>query len=162
MECLFCDIVKGKTPSFKVYEDGEFMAVFDIRPANPGHLILFPKRHVVFLSDMSDEEIGKFFSLASKLASLVVKAVEAKGYNLIYSAGAQAGQLTPHVILHIIPRFEGDEVKIFWEPKSMNEEDFERIREKLLKFFEGKEEKKKERKEEKKLYKVEPRIPRYW
>ena len=125
---MFCKIVKGEIPSVRFYEDDDFLAVFDIRPANPGHLILFPKKHYTFLNEMSDAEVGRMFALARNLASIMVKTVKAQGYNLVHSAGSVAGQLTPHVMVHIIPRFKGDKVNISWEPVKMNEQDFIRIR----------------------------------
>ena len=128
---MFCSIISGKTPSIKIFEDNDFVAILDIRPANKGHIILLPKKHVTFISEMKDSEVSEFFIIAKELALNTVNKVGAKGFNIIYSAGQQAGQQTPHAFLHIIPRFDNDKVQINWEPIQLTQEDFVKLHQDL-------------------------------
>ncbi len=122
-QCLFCAIIGDKIPSYKVYEDNQFVAILDINPSNPGHLMLIPKQHVVSIMELSDTDMAKFFLVARGL-SLALLEFGAKGINFLYGMGEAAGQRTPHAFMHIMPRYENDKVSLVWEPKKFSEEDF--------------------------------------
>jgi len=119
--CLFCNIANGKIPSFKIYEDEKLFAFLDINPATRGHTILTTKEHYPLFQQIPDQEVALMFQISKRISSLLIQALEAKGINLILSIGEAAGQRTPHTILHIIPRYEGDSVNITWEPQKMSE-----------------------------------------
>ncbi len=130
-QCLFCAIVGDKIPSYKVYEDNQFVAILDINPSNPGHLMLIPKQHVVSIMELSDTDMAKFFLVARGL-SLALLEYGAKGINFLYGMGEAAGQRTPHAFMHIIPRYENDKVSLVWEPKKFSEDDFKNQQQKIL------------------------------
>ena len=176
-QCLFCNIVSGKIPSFKVYEDNLFIAILDINPANSGHMVLLPKRHISSIMEMQPQEYTQFFLVARGL-SLALLEFGAEGVNFLYSMGEAAGQRSPHMLLHIIPRNKQDKVRFVWEPLKLTEDDFKIVQEKLLalvnknvgsqvqqvpkqpqpqKVIEQKQEKKEE-----KIYVLEPRSGGYW
>ncbi len=129
-QCLFCNIINGKIPSYKVYEDNSFIAILDINPANAGHLMLIPKKHMTSIMEMPDVELAKFFSVARGL-SLALLEYGAKGINFLYGMGEAAGQRTPHAFMHVIPRYENDKVNLVWEPQKFSEEDFKNQQQKI-------------------------------
>lgn len=124
-QCPFCLIGEGKIPSKKVYEDDDCIAVLDINPANKGHVILFTKKHYPLMTLLEDKEAANLFTIANKLCKVVFESLSAKGTNLFVANGAAAGQVSPHAIINIIPRFEKDEVVFGWKAKKLSEEDME-------------------------------------
>jgi histidine triad (HIT) family protein len=170
-QCIFCSIKDGKVPSYKVYEDEYVFAALDIRPANPGHLIIVPKKHHQILTQLDVNEMAQLFNVARTLIPVLIKATGAQGANILYSAGAVAGQRSPHAFLNLIPRFENDEVVLTWKPKELSESDFKDMQDKLIKTLSElggqtqpsppppqppKEEKKEE------VYNMDSRPPKYW
>jgi len=106
--CVFCRIVRGEIPATTVYEDDQLLAFLDIAPLAPGHTLLIPKSHHVSLTTVPAELAGRLLATAARIAPAVMRAVEADGFNLLISNGACAGQVVPHVHLHIIPRLPED------------------------------------------------------
>jgi histidine triad (HIT) family protein len=108
MDCIFCKIVRGEIPSYKVYEDDKCLAFLDITPVNPGHTLVIPKKHYDNFVDLPDEEAGELIKTIKKIALAVMKGTGAEGFNLNLNNGAVSGQLVGHVHWHIVPRFAGD------------------------------------------------------
>ena len=108
MDCIFCKIVKGEIPSYKIFENDKILAFLDIRPVNHGHLLIVPKLHHENLSDTPDDLLCEIITVAKKLAPAVLKATGLNDYNLIVNSGKVAGQIIFHTHFHIIPRFDGD------------------------------------------------------
>ncbi len=122
-KCLFCGIAKKEIKSFIVYEDESVMAVLDINPANKGHVILFPLNHAETLQDLQDT--NHIFDVAGKLNKAIIKGLGVKGTNVFIANGLVAGQMIPHFIIHIIPRFENDGVNFLWDAKKISEKEME-------------------------------------
>ncbi len=174
-QCLFCNIIAGKIPSYKVYEDNSFVAILDINPANPGHLVLLPKAHMSSLMEMSEQDMFKFFTIARAL-SLSLLEFGAEGVNFLYAMGETAGQRSPHMLMHIIPRYKNDKVKFVWEPKKFSEEEFKTQQQKISSLiYKGAQPQQQtstpqpqqptqapQEKQEKKIYTLEPRQGGYW
>ena len=129
-QCLFCNIINGKIPGYKVFEDNKFVAILDINPSNPGHMVLIPKQHMSSIMEMSQEDLANFMMVARGL-SLSLLEFGAKGVNFLYGMGEAAGQRTPHMIMHIMPRYENDRVSLVWEPKKFSEDEFKNQQQKL-------------------------------
>lgn len=108
MDCIFCKIVAGEIPSYKVYEDGEVMAFLDITPVNPGHTLVIPKTHYGNLLELPEEALCVLAKAVKKIAPAVMNGTGANSFNLGLNNGASAGQAVDHVHFHIMPRFEGD------------------------------------------------------
>lgn len=157
-QCIFCQIAKGNVETIKVYEDSSLLAVLDINPANPGHILLFPKQHFQFLFQLPVKVGNKLFELASKLSTYLVNAVKAGGINLYAAGGAAAGQRIPHFVLHVIPRFEGDGISFEWQTKKADQKELKKIAAALKKDLKTGVEVKGEEKEHKK--KVEKELAR--
>lgn len=106
--CIFCQIVEGKIPSNKVYEDEQYLAFLDINPVNPGHTLVIPKEHFPDLVAAPLDTAVGLMRVVKNLAPIIAKAVNADGFNLGLNNGRAAGQLVEHIHLHIMPRFPGD------------------------------------------------------
>jgi len=106
--CVFCKIVAGQLPCDKVYEDDLVLCFLDIAPLNPGHALLIPKEHHTSATTLPDEAAARMFQLAPRLAQALVRATDSGGFNLILSNGTPAGQVVPHVHLHLVPRRADD------------------------------------------------------
>jgi histidine triad (HIT) family protein len=124
--CLFCSIVEGKMPSYKVFENPLFLVALDINPATKGHLIVIPKAHYRNIVEMPEQEMHRMFSLTRALSAVLID-YGAKGVNMLYSLGEAAGQRSPHMMVHLIPRYQDDKVHLVWEPQKLSEEDFRLI-----------------------------------
>jgi histidine triad (HIT) family protein len=108
--CIFCQIIDEKADGSIVYRDDLVTAFMDIRPVNPGHLLVVPNDHAADLSALDDEEVtGHIFKIGKRLAqNLRQTDLNCKGVNLHMADGAAAGQDVFHTHLHVIPRFGGD------------------------------------------------------
>ncbi len=112
-QCIFCKIVSGQIPSKKIYEDQIMIAILDINPAARGHLLLIPKNHYMIMPHVPDGEMAHLFVVAQKLSECVLRTLKVGGTSLFIANGQVAGQRAQHVILHVIPRKEGDKVLEF-------------------------------------------------
>lgn len=112
--CIFCKIVAGDIPSFKLYEDAATFAFMDINPGNEGHCLAISKAHFADLYTAPEGEVGKVAETARKLAKAVRDVVKPDGLNLIQANGPGAAQSVMHFHVHILPRKLGDELKINW------------------------------------------------
>ncbi len=116
--CIFCRIIEGKVASKKIFEDDRVIAILDINPANPGHTLIIPKVHYQIIPMMPDEELAHMMMVAKAMSHALIKALKVQGTHIFAANGAVAGQQAPHVMLHIIPRKEGDGLKLFDLPKN--------------------------------------------
>lgn len=100
--CLFCNIIEGKTPARKVYEDDRVLVIEDIRPTAPTHVLIIPKKHIVDVKHATAEDaeiIGYSHLIAAKIAR--ERGIE-DGYRTVYNVGPRAGQSVFHLHLHLI------------------------------------------------------------
>jgi diadenosine tetraphosphate (Ap4A) HIT family hydrolase len=135
--CGFCRILAGKAEGSFVFRDERVAAFMDITPVTPGHLLVIPIRHAVYLSDLDPADGARMFEVAQSLTAAMrrqngdspweshralrsdsphfgstrrgtVPVLKCEAVNLLLADGEQAGQDVPHVHLHVIPRFHGD------------------------------------------------------
>ena len=106
--CLFCQIISGQVSSSKVYEDEQAIAILDINPANPGHLLVLPKEHHTIMPQMPESIVSHLFKLTKHLSQVLLKTLKAEGTNIYVANGVAAGQQAPHFMIHIIPRKAND------------------------------------------------------
>jgi len=116
-DCIFCKIVSGQVPCTQVYEDEACLAFLDIGPISPGHTLLIPKKHYEAVMEMSAAEAAALFKPAAALAAAVKTALKADGINVLQNNGASAGQVVPHLHIHLIPRWPGDGLGFRWPAK---------------------------------------------
>lgn len=106
---IFTDIVAGRAPASKVYEDDDVLAFMDIRPVTPGHVLVVPKVSAPSLADLDPVLGGKLFQVGQRIAAALRSSeVAADGVNFFLADGVTAGQEVFHVHLHVIPRTPGD------------------------------------------------------
>lgn len=101
-DCVFCKIIAGEIPSKFVYRDNDVVIFPDINPLTPVHLLVVPVKHIVSLSAMTDEDtllVNKMVAAANKVAKELELAE--KGYRLTINSGADAGQVVPHLHMHL-------------------------------------------------------------
>ena len=114
-ECIFCRIVDGEVPSVRVYEDGEHLAFLDANPRSEGHVLAIPKEHITTLDELGDEEIAKLFVVVKRVAEALKERMGAEGYNVVSNNGEIAGQVIPHVHVHVVPRYAAQESRAGFE-----------------------------------------------
>jgi len=130
-DCIFCNTVKGETKLDKIYEDKDMIAVMHPRPAAPGHILAFPLKHYQIYEQIPDYELIHLFNVVNKLSIAVFEGAAAAGTNIIVQNGVAAGQEIPHVVVHIIPRQEGDNVGLQWDPRQLTQEQMASVELKL-------------------------------
>ena len=116
--CIFCMIASGTIPSTSVFEDDDFKVVFDISPAEKGHLLILPKKHAANVTELDADISAKMLILASKLGQAQMKGLGADGFNIVVNTGEAAGQTVMHCHMHVIPRFKDKGSLISWKQGS--------------------------------------------
>jgi histidine triad (HIT) family protein len=107
-ECIFCKIIKGDVPCFKIFEDEGVLVFLDIKPATKGHALVIPKQHAENIFEVSDGQLEKIAIVAKRVSKRIQHALGADGIRLSQSNGRAAGQEIMHFHLHIIPRYLDD------------------------------------------------------
>lgn len=124
-DCIFCKIIEGKIPCYKVYEDNNFLGFLDIMPLNPGNTLLIPKKHYRWVYDIPN--FGVYWEVARKISQTIAKALNATSINFL-----TVGEEVSHAHIRIIPRYENDggvlDLKNF---KKIAPEEMKRIAEKI-------------------------------
>lgn len=107
-KCIFCRIVAGEIPSYKVYEDEHVMAFLDVHPCAKGHTVVIPREHVSDIKDMTTESWAFLMRGLRNAILRIEEVIKPAGYNLGVNNRAAAGQAVPHTHWHIIPRYDKD------------------------------------------------------
>lgn len=107
-DCLFCKLINGDLPSYKIYEDEHTFAFLDIHPINRGHTLVVPKEHHENIFDASMETFAHVMRTVYMLAPKVKQSVGAEGINIGINNDKAAGQIVYHLHVHIIPRWSDD------------------------------------------------------
>ena len=132
MNCIFCQIIAGEIPCYKIHEDNDWLAFLDINPINLGHTLLLPKQHHRNLFDLPEDLLTKLGPVMQKLAIAVKDGSKADGLNIGWNNEAPAGQLVMHAHVHLIPRFAGDGFT-HWKGKGgETKSDFETAQQKII------------------------------
>jgi histidine triad (HIT) family protein len=131
-DCVFCKIVAGQIPAFRVHEDDAILAFLDIGPLAEGHLLVIPKEHAERLEDMLPETLVHLAGQLPRLARAVLQVTGATGYNLLQNNGRVSGQVVPHVHFHIIPRSASDALGYRWPASKYPEGRAEELLQKLM------------------------------
>ena len=113
-KCLFCKIIAGEIPCFKLFENDDTLAFMDINPANEGHALVIPKEHATDVYTVSDAAIAATVTTAKKIAAAIDKTLNPDGLNLLQCNGPAAAQSVFHFHMHVLPRREGDELNLNW------------------------------------------------
>ncbi|MCW3101896.1 MAG: hypothetical protein JWO09_336 [Bacteroidetes bacterium] len=108
-DCVFCSIIEGRLESSTVYEDDTVIAIMDLQPVNPGHVLVIPKTHLPYIDHAHDDLGAYMFKIGIKINEAIKKSgIPCEGVNYLLADGEAAGQEVFHVHLHVFPRFKAD------------------------------------------------------
>ena len=130
-DCLFCKIIEGELPCYKVYEDNDFLAFLDIFPLNKGHTLIIPKKYEQWVWDV--ENPGEFFEVTAKVAKAIRKAFEPERVMSFV-----LGEQVPHAHIWLVPKFpdDGHGTNIdFNNKQKFTEEEMKEIAQDIVKFL---------------------------
>lgn len=130
-DCVFCKIVAGKLPCFKLLEDESTIAFMDINPVNRGHALAVAKGHWPTVDVIPADALAAVARTAQKVAKAAIKALAPEGVNLVQANGTAAGQSVPHLHIHVMPRRPGDDLSLNWTPVPGNMSEIEAVANKL-------------------------------
>ncbi len=102
-DCIFCKIIAGEMPAEIVYQDDEVICIRDINPIAPVHLLVIPRAHIPYVSDLTEADmpiLGHMTAVANKIAG--EQGLVASGYRLIINRGEGAGQTIWHLHMHLL------------------------------------------------------------
>lgn len=103
MDCIFCKIINGDIPCYKLFENENVLVFLDINPKSPGHMLVVPKKHTLDFDSISNDELMSVLGVAKDMAKLLTEKLNASGYTLIQNNGV--AQDVKHFHLHIIPKY---------------------------------------------------------
>jgi len=115
-DCIFCKIVAGDLPARIVDEDERTIAFMDIAPATRGHALVIPRAHSTDLLGVAAEDLSAVALACQRLAGRMQERLGADGVNLLNSCGRAAWQTVFHFHVHVIPRYDGDPLRLPWVP----------------------------------------------
>ena len=103
---IFCKIIDGEIPCYKLYEDDDVMAFLDISQVTKGHSLVVSKKHYDNFLTIPKSEMHKVMDVAQLLGQVAIKFMGAKGVNILTNCYETAGQTVMHFHVHVIPRYE--------------------------------------------------------
>lgn len=129
--CIFCKIANGEIPAATIYEDERFRVILDLGPASKGHALVLPKEHYADIYEIPEDLAGEAYKLAARLAKKLTEVLNCDGFNIVQNNKEAAGQTVFHFHMHLIPRYENDQVGLGWKPGTLTEEVKQEILEKM-------------------------------
>lgn len=126
-DCIFCKIIQGQIPCAKVYDQGGIFAFLDIAPVNKGHALVVPKTHHGTLFDLPPDIGRELLSALKLVGQAVMQATGAAGLNVGMNNFEVAGQLVHHAHFHLIPRHEGDGLRLWTQHAYESGEEMQKL-----------------------------------
>ncbi|MGW3601317.1 HIT family protein [Micromonospora sp. NPDC005161] len=114
--CVFCGIVAGEVPAFRVTDESDGVAFLDTRPVFTGHVLVVPRVHLVTLAELPAELLPGYFALVQRLAVAVETGLGAGG--TFVAINNKVSQSVPHLHTHVVPRTKGDGLRGFFWPRT--------------------------------------------
>jgi histidine triad (HIT) family protein len=121
-DCIFCKIVDGELPATIIDQDERTISFMDISPATRGHALVIPREHSADLLTVGRDDLTAVALATQRLAGRMKERLGADGVNLLNSCGAVAFQTVFHFHVHVIPRYEGDSLRLPWVPAAGDSE----------------------------------------
>lgn len=115
--CIFCDIIAGKAPCYRIFEDELALAILDINPFSKGHCLVIPKRHVPWWHELSEKENASLFNVAKIVAERMMKALN-PDFVCMYARGRRI----PHTHIFLVPTYGGDVLDRFFNALELFQE----------------------------------------
>lgn len=129
--CIFCKIVNGEIPAYKVYEDGDVLAFLDISQVTLGHTLVIPKKHVENVFELDENTASSLYRAVVKVANKLKKNLNIENLNILNNNGKLAYQSVFHYHIHLLPRYENDSFSINFPTNKLSEEEFINLRDKI-------------------------------
>ena len=129
--CIFCEIVAGRQPSYRVLEDEHTVAFLNIRPVTPGHTLVVPREHSRDLWQISEAAHSHVAAMVHRVAALLKSALAPDGMNVKHNTGPAAGQDVFHFHTHVVPRWNDDGRNLAWHTRRASSEQLEAIHEQI-------------------------------
>ena len=107
--CVFCDIVDGKIPSKKLFENDSLIAILDISQTTKGHTLIIPKKHFNNMLETDENILKEMIKVSKELGNTIVKNMNATGLNVLINTNESAGQTVMHTHMHLIPRYDSND-----------------------------------------------------
>ncbi|MFG3578359.1 HIT family protein [Micromonospora chersina] len=121
--CVFCGIVAGEVPAFRVADEADGLAFLDTRPVFKGHVLVVPRTHLVTLADLPADALPGYFRLVQRIAVAVEAGLGAGG--TFVAMNNKVSQSVPHLHTHVVPRTKGDGLRGFFWPRTRYADDAE-------------------------------------
>lgn len=112
MSCIFCKIINKEIPGKIIYEDDVCLAFLDLSQATYGHTLVIPKEHFNNILEVDDDTLAHLMKVVKKLGNEIITKLDAKGLNVLTNTNEVAGQTVNHFHVHILPRYQEDELTI--------------------------------------------------
>ncbi len=133
-DCIFCKVIAGELPSWKVYEDEHVLAILDLSPVHKGHTVVVLKKHFPYFTSVEPKCLSGVLEATQKVAQAVMAGTNAGGCNISTNNGLAANQTIFHHHWHIIPRFDGDDLPM-WPQGTYEEGEKDVMAEKIRNSF---------------------------
>jgi len=130
--CIFCQIVKGEIPCYKVYEDDDFIAFLDISQATVGHTLIVPKIHVENIFSLPLDLQKKLAIVINLVSNQLKKTLSISNLNILNNNGPLAGQTVSHFHVHLLPRYADDDLQITFASHQISSTEFITLQQKIL------------------------------
>lgn len=130
-ECIFCRIIKREIPCTKIYEDSVTLAFLDLNPVNKGHTLVVPKKHSETILDTDEKTLRDLMVTTKKVSKAIMDSLNVKGFNIGINQFEIAGQVVPHLHIHIMPRIKNDGIKLWPQRKYESKEEMEETAKKI-------------------------------
>lgn len=130
--CIFCKIVNNEIPSYKVYEDNNVLAFLDISQVTNGHTLVIPKKHYQNIFELDNHTSKEIFKVVNELAIKMRNNLKINDLNIVNNNGKKAGQEVDHYHIHLIPRYDNDNVEFRFKHQNLTVDEMQMIQEKIL------------------------------
>ncbi|MBD3318759.1 HIT domain-containing protein [Candidatus Woesearchaeota archaeon] len=127
-QCIFCQMIAGSVPTRTVYRDDKCIAILDINPASPGHVLIIPSEHVAIMPQLPDDLMGHLGVVAKKVSRALIKGLKAQGTTTFVANGVAGGQRAQHFMVHVIPRLPDDGIHFDLPKHELSEKQFLQVR----------------------------------
>ncbi len=125
--CVFCKIVNGEIPSYKLYENGFVTCILDISQATKGHCLIIPKKHFDNVFDLSEDYAEEIMKAAVIISNMLKEKLGVSNINLLNNSGKLAGQTVMHFHMHVLPRYVDDEINFHQVDHEPNFEELDKL-----------------------------------
>lgn len=119
-DCIFCKIVSGDAPAYKIYEDKNFLSFLTIGPVSAGHSLVIPKQHFTTLVDMPDSYLDGYLLAIKNVSKILQDKLKCRGITIVSAQGKEGQQDVFHQHFHLTPRHAKDGLNL-WFPENKTE-----------------------------------------